>query len=62
MATSVGQYAPVFLPGEPPPLPAPTPNREAWQATAYRLGKSQTLLKQPCVHRCKVFACGSSAP
>ena len=29
MATSVGQHAPVFLPGEPP-------DREAWQATVYR--------------------------
>ena len=60
MTTSVVQYAPVFLPGEPhPPTP---PYREAWQGTAYRVTKSQTLLKQLCVHRCKVFACGSSAP
>ena len=39
------------------------PDREAWQATAYRVAKSQTLPKWPCAHRCKTcFACGSSAP
>ena len=58
MAASIGQYAPVFLPGEPP-----LPDREAWQATVYRVTKSRTLLKRPCVHRRKsFFACGSSAP
>ena len=57
MTTSIGQYVPVFLPGE------PLPDREAWQATVYRIAKSQTLPKQPCVHRSKtVFACGSFAP
>ena len=56
MATSIGQYAPVFLPGEPP-------DREAWQGTVYRVTKSWTRPKQPCVHRHKAFfACGSSAP
>ena len=31
--------------------------------TVYRIAKSQTLPKQPCVHRSKTFfACGSSAP
>ena len=35
MATSIGQYTPVFLPGEPP-------DREAWQATVYRVAKSWT--------------------
>ena len=42
----------------------PLPDREAWQATVYRVAKSQTLLKRPCTHRCKTFffACGSSAP
>jgi len=49
MATSIGQYAPVFLPGEPPP----------WQislaATVYRIAKSWTWLKWPCAHRCKTF-------
>ena len=32
MTTSIGQYAPVFLSGEPP-------DREAWQATVYRVAK-----------------------
>ena len=50
MATSVGQYAPVFLPGE-----APVPYREAWQATAYRVTKSQTQPKRPCARRHKTF-------
>ena len=36
MATSIGQYAPVFLPGEPPIL------TEAWQATVYRVAESDT--------------------
>ena len=58
MATSIGQYTPVFLPGEPH-----LPDREAWQATVYRVAKSRTLLKQSCVQRGKTFfACGSSAP
>ena len=57
MATSIAQYAPVFLLGK------PLPDREAWQATVFRVTKSQTLLKRPCMHRCKTFfACGSSAP
>ena len=34
MATSIGQYVPVFLPGK--------PDREAWQATVYRVAKSGT--------------------
>ena len=58
MSTSIGQYAPVFLPGEPP-----LPDREAWQATVYRVTKSLTRPKQPCMHRRNIFfACGSSAP
>ena len=58
MATSIGQYAPIFLPVEPP-----LPNGEAWQATDYRVTKSQTLLKWCFEHRYKTFfACGSSAP
>ena len=41
----------------------PLPDREAWQATVYRVTKSWTLPKQPCTHRRKTFfACGSSAP
>ena len=58
MATSIGQYAPVFLPGEPR-----LPDREAWQATVYKVAKNRTLPKRPCVRRCKTFlACGSSGP
>ena len=57
MTTSLGQYAPVFLPGEPPP------DREAWQATVHRVTKSCTQPKRTHVHRRKsFFACGSSAP
>ena len=33
----------------------PLPDREAWQATVYRVTKSQTLPKWPCAHRCKSF-------
>ena len=41
----------------------PLPDREAWQASVYRVSKSQTLPKRPCVRRPKTFfACGSSAP
>ena len=37
-------------------------DREARQATVYRVAKSQTQPKQPCMHRCKTFfVCGSSA-
>ena len=37
MATSIGQYAPVFLPGDPP-----LPDREAWKTIVYKITKSQT--------------------
>ena len=37
MLASLGQYAPVFLPGEPP-----LPDREVWQATVHRVEKSLT--------------------
>ena len=58
MATRFGQYTPVFLTGK-----TTLPDREAWQATVYRVTKSWTLLKQSCTHRHKTsFACGSSAP
>ena len=50
MATSIGQYTPVFLPVEPR-------DREPWQATVHRVAKSWTLPKQPCMHRCKTFFC-----
>ena len=44
-------------------LENPLSDREAWQATVYRIANSRTLPKQPCVHRCKTYlACGSSAP
>ena len=41
-----------------------TPDREAWQATVYRVTKSWTQPKRPQMHRCKTFffSCGSSAP
>ena len=57
VATNTGQYAPVFLPGEPQSL-TEKPGR------LHRVTKSRTLPKPPCAHRCKtlVFACGSSAP
>ena len=39
-------------------------DRKAWQATVYRVAKSWTGLKQPCVHKHKnfFFSCHSSAP
>ena len=45
-------------------LENPLSDREAWQATVYRITKSQTQLKRPCAHKRKTvsFACGSSAP
>ena len=56
MRTSIGQHAPVFLPGE-----NPIPDRGAWQATVYRVTKSQTLLTM-CLDARLLLACGSSAP
>ena len=49
MATSIGQYAPAFLPGELHFL------TEAWQATVYRVAKSWTQLKRTHVQRHKTF-------
>ena len=49
MATSIGQYATVFLPGE------PLSDRGAWQATVYRVAKSRTELKRPCKYKHKTF-------
>ena len=57
METSIGQYAPVFLPGEPP-----LPDREAWQAKVYREAKSQTQPKRPCLHRWKTFLPAAALP
>ena len=57
MATSIGQYAPVFLPGEPVYL-TEKPGRP--QSTG---SQSWTLLKQPCAQRHKLpFAGHSYAP
>ena len=57
MATSICQYAPVFLPGESPSL-TEKPGRP--QATGSQSRKQPKWL---CAHRCKTFfACGSSAP
>ena len=60
MATNIGQYAPVFLPGEPP-----LSDREAWQATVYRVAKSWTGPKGPARIDARIFfffVCSSSAP
>ena len=39
------------------------PDREAWQATVYRVAKSGTQPKRTCEHRPKpFFACGSPFP
>ena len=57
MATSIGQYAPVFLTGESPSL-KDKPGRP--QSTG---SQTQILPKQLCTHKCKTFfACDSSAP
>ena len=36
-------------------LENPLSDREAWQATVYRVAKSRTGLKQPCAHKHKTF-------
>ena len=36
-------------------LETPLPDREAWQATVYRVEKSRTGLKWPCAHKHKTF-------
>ena len=44
-------------------LENPLSDREAWPATVCWVPKSQTLPKQPFMHRSKTFfACGCSAP
>ena len=55
MATSVGQYVPVFLPGEPPSL-TEKPGRPQ-----SRIAKSRTRPKRPCMRRGRTHW-GSSAP
>ena len=58
MALSIGQYAPLVLLGDPHSL-----TEKPGRPIVYRVAKSQTLPKQPCVRRRKsFFACGSSAP
>ena len=57
MTTSIGRYAPVFLPGEALSL---TENPGRPQSIGLQ---SRTRLKRPCAHRCKTFfACVISAP
>ena len=51
MATSIGQYTPVLLPGEPSSV-TEKPGRP--QSTGLQ---SQTLPKRPCTCRCKTFFC-----
>ena len=36
-------------------LENPLSDRKAWQATVYRVAKSGTRPKRPCMHRCKTF-------
>ena len=46
-------------------LENPHSDREAWQAIVYRVAKSQTGPKRPCMHKhktCIFFACGNSVP
>jgi len=45
-APGIGQYTPGFL-----------PDREAWQATVFRITKSWTWPKWPCTSRHKTFFC-----
>ena len=53
MESSIGQYAPAFLPGEPLSL---TEQSGRLQATGVQRA-SRIRLKQPCTHRCKTFFC-----
>ena len=50
MATRIGQYAPVCLPGDPS-----LPDREDWRATVYGVAQSWPCLKQPCAQRPKAL-------
>ena len=43
IANSIGQYTPVFLPGE------PRPDREPWQATIYRVAKRHKWNDPVCI-------------
>ena len=55
MATSIGQYAPVFLPGEPP-------WQRCLQVIVYRVTKSLTWLKRHYVQRCKTLLSVAALP
>ena len=50
MATRIGQYAPVCLPGDPPPW-----QRSLAGHTVYGVAQSWTCLKQPCAQRRKAL-------
>ena len=52
MATNIGQYVPVFLPGESPSL---TEKLGRPQSTGSQ--RVQTQLKWPCADRCRTFFC-----
>ena len=61
MAASIGPYAPVFLPGEPP-----LPDTHAWQARAYRVANrhywSNPARMNTRLKNFFFFCCGSSIP
>ena len=57
MATSIGQYAPVFLPGEPPSL---TEKPGKPQSTG--LQRVRHYRCDPALTDTRLFACDSSAP
>ena len=62
MATSIGQYTPLFLPGELPSL-TEKPGRLQSQVSSVgsqRVGHNQSNLA--CIDTRHFFACGSSAP
>ena len=58
MATSIGQYAPVFLPGDPLSL-TEKPGRPQ-SIGSQRVGHDQS--NPECIDARLFFACGSSAP
>ena len=56
MATSIGRYAPVLLPGESPSV-TEKPGRPGLQVAKY-----QTWLKKPCVRRFRTFCVWQLCP
>jgi len=58
-ATSIGQYAPVFLPGEPPSHPQQRTGRPH-RTGSQRVGHNRS--DSVCVETRLLFACGSSVP